>query len=162
MAGERRLGREGRALALPDPATYKASGSVFFPQFLDRGRVLASTSGGPRGDVEKVLAEGDDSGQVRLWDVADPSRPVPLARLARSRGKVLGLAMCPDGKVLATASTDGHVYLWVIADPKRPKLLAALPRYPGYLFTATSRRPSAPAAGSWPKAGKPARYACGT
>jgi WD40 repeat protein len=69
----------------------------------------------------KVLATGGDDGTLRLWDVADPSRPKPLATLRNTDlSIVLSEAFSPDGKVLAAASSDYVTRLWDVADPHHP------------------------------------------
>jgi WD40 repeat protein len=59
-----------------------------------------------------LLAASDVRGQVSMWRVADPSRPVPVelanAKVADSRK----LAFSGDGRYLAASSATGTVSLW--------------------------------------------------
>ncbi|GAA5173572.1 hypothetical protein GCM10023321_75480 [Pseudonocardia eucalypti] len=55
---------------------------------------------------------------VRVWNVADPSRPVPIGQPRTGhRSYINALVFSPDGHTLATASADRTVGLWDIADP---------------------------------------------
>ncbi|HEY7312396.1 MAG TPA: hypothetical protein VH643_23735, partial [Gemmataceae bacterium] len=67
-----------------------------------------------------TLATGADDGTVRLWSVADPARPVPLATAHDSGTYVYTVAWAPDGKTLAAASTDNVTRLWNVASPAAP------------------------------------------
>ena len=100
---------------------------------------------GPRGAVYTVayspdghtLAAGNvDQNLVRLWDVSDPGRPVPLGRpvpVDRSVNSILSLAFSPDGRVLAVGGhtihnsdfgSGGFVDLWSLTSPSHPVLLS--------------------------------------
>ena len=69
----------------------------------------------------RVLVSGDDSGAVRLWDMADPNRPVQLGSdLAADPKWVRAVVFSPDGRVLATSGGEGTIKLWDIADPAKP------------------------------------------
>ena len=64
----------------------------------------------------RTLASGDNDGTVRLWDVADPAHPEPLARLATGLA-VESVALSPDSRTLAEAGNT-FIDLWnVVADP---------------------------------------------
>jgi WD40 repeat protein len=73
----------------------------------------------------QTLASGSDDGQVRVWDVRDPARPVLLAKVPDSADQVFCVVFSPDGKILAAASTDNLTRLWDIAAPARPVRLGA-------------------------------------
>ena len=110
--------------------TLRIQGESFTPRVREPGTytVIAFTPDG------KVLAAGDDSGQVRLWDVADPARPRALPTLDGTKGKILGMSISHDGRLLAAATTDGKVLLYDIADPARSRLLATLGGFSSYAY----------------------------
>jgi WD40 repeat protein len=62
----------------------------------------------------KILATGDDSGDVRLWDVSDPARHRQLGQpLATGTGNgVVSVAFTPDGKTLASSESGGIAQIW--------------------------------------------------
>ncbi|MFD8520654.1 WD40 repeat domain-containing protein [Streptomyces capillispiralis] len=77
-------------------------------------------------DGHSLAAAGSDS-RVRLWDVADPARPVARADLhMQSRHNVHTVALSPDAATLATGDSDGTVALWDVSDPLRPRSGARL------------------------------------
>ncbi|GAA1002087.1 hypothetical protein GCM10009555_107770 [Acrocarpospora macrocephala] len=103
-----------------------------------RGDVLTGHSGGvntvafsPDGTV---LATGSHR-EARLWNVADRTRPVPLATLRGHTDGVSWLAFRPDGRVLATASLDSTVRLWDVSDAARPQPLGVLTGHTGNVFS---------------------------
>ena len=74
----------------------------------------------------QMVATGDDTGAVRLWDVANPDKlsTRELARFDEAHGAaVTAAAFSPDGKFLATAA-GRDVWVWGVAEKKR---LYALP-----------------------------------
>ncbi len=85
----------------------------------------------------RLLAAGDDAGQIKLWNTADPAHPVaePTLRLSGPAQIMLGVAFSPNGQLLASASTNGHVLLWNVAAPSHPTLTATLGRFNGYAYT---------------------------
>ncbi|WP_254667995.1 toll/interleukin-1 receptor domain-containing protein [Streptomyces griseus] len=75
----------------------------------------------------RMLAAGGGDNRVRVWDIADPSRPSPRPELfTRSRDGVDTVCFSPDGHTLATGYSDGSVELWDVADPLRPRSGARL------------------------------------
>jgi WD40 repeat protein len=76
--------------------------------FQDRG-ITYATRFAPHGHL---LATGDDSGAVFLWDERT-GRPVGPPLSAHSA--VLRLAFSPDGTILATSNADGKLRLWDLA-----------------------------------------------
>jgi WD40 repeat protein len=72
---------------------------------------------------QPVLATGSDDGTVRLWSVADPARPRPLAVEDDGKTIVFTVAFSPDGRTLAAASTDDLTRLWDVARPTEPAKL---------------------------------------
>ncbi|MFJ8967427.1 MULTISPECIES: TIR domain-containing protein [Streptomyces] len=83
-------------------------------------RVVFSPSG-------SLLAVADAESRVRLWDVADPARPVARADLhAQSRSGIYSVTFSPDAATVATGDSDGTVALWDVSDPLRPRSGARL------------------------------------
>lgn len=70
----------------------------------------------------RVLALSGQSRVVRLWDVADPQRPRPLAALRTTfTGDVQSLDFSRDGTLLAAgAAGPSGVLLWDVRTPARP------------------------------------------
>ncbi|MFC9437339.1 hypothetical protein [Nocardia sp. NPDC057030] len=68
-------------------------------------------------------------GEVRLWDLTDPTRPAPIGALP---GTDLSgpLAIDPAGKRLLTGVDHRSLRLWDIADPNRARALGQLPAGP--------------------------------
>jgi WD40 repeat protein len=74
----------------------------------------------------KIVATGG-IGASRLWSLADPARPRPLAALP---GVALPVAISPDGRTLAAIGDPGDAQLWNIADPSAPRRLPGLDQPP--------------------------------
>ncbi|MFD0369445.1 WD40 repeat domain-containing protein [Streptomyces sp. NPDC127114] len=95
-----------------------ADGNTIMPRTLtgfrlDVGTVVYRPDG-------KVLAGVDTGGTIRLWDVADRSRPRPLGRPIEDVGVVVSLSFSPDGRTLIAGRYNKGVALWNVADPGRP------------------------------------------
>ncbi|EST28963.1 AAA family ATPase [Streptomyces roseochromogenus] len=72
----------------------------------------------------KTLATASYDRTVRLWNVADPSRPKPLGKpLTGHTSWVSSAVFSPDGRTLASAGDDGTIRLWNVTDPDRPEPL---------------------------------------
>ena len=56
-----------------------------------------------------LLAAGDDTGKVHVWNVGERKYSHALEAHA---GELLALAFSPDGKLLASAGADGKLVLW--------------------------------------------------
>ncbi len=75
-----------------------------------------------------VLAVVSSDNTSRLWNIADPHRPIPLGRVitgSTRAGRATGAAaLSPDARTLAVGGVDGGVQLWDVADPARPTPIA--------------------------------------
>ena len=68
-----------------------------------------------------VLASGSYDKTIRLWDVVNPWRPVPLGDpLLGQTGTVTSLAFRPDNEILASGSQDHTIRLWNVSHPTHP------------------------------------------
>ncbi|MEV4116097.1 helix-turn-helix domain-containing protein [Nonomuraea sp. NPDC049695] len=68
---------------------------------------------------------------ARVWDIAAPGGPVPLATVAGHTDNITAAAFHPGGRLLATGGQDRTVRLWNLSDPRRPQNLAVLTRHQG-------------------------------
>ncbi|MFF9625503.1 hypothetical protein [Streptomyces griseosporeus] len=74
----------------------------------------------------KLLATASYDRTVRLWNVADPTRPKPLGGPLTGHGSWVSSAVfSPDGRTLASAGDDGTIRRWDVTDPARPRPLGA-------------------------------------
>jgi WD40 repeat protein len=76
--------------------------------------------------ADDVIATGGRDGAVRLWRANGDGAVRPLAAQTGHAGRVLDIAISPDGTLLAAAGAEGTVRLWDVRDPRRPVRLAAL------------------------------------
>jgi WD40 repeat protein/transcriptional regulator with XRE-family HTH domain len=97
----------------------ESSGSPSAARIIDSSGVVQWVSVSP--DHDLLAAAGAD-GTLRLWNVADPGHPVPVATVlaADSARPVYAAAFSPDGKVLAAAGAGQVVNLWNVSDPAHP------------------------------------------
>jgi len=76
----------------------------------------------------QVLAVGDTTASVTLWDVSDPDGPTSLgAVLTGPDGPIQGLAFSPDGRELTTVGLGDGTFRWDVSDPANPSALPLLP-----------------------------------
>ena len=94
----------------------KGAGNIGVPAF-----GVSSVAFSPHGHM---LAAGDYSGLVQLWDVADPAHPRPLGlAMTGDFVPVYSLAFSRDGRTLASGAYGGTIQLWDVADPAGPRPL---------------------------------------
>jgi WD40 repeat protein len=137
VAGVGALSSDGRLLAVGDAAARIQLISLAHP---GSTRLIGPPLLGATAPLEQlvlnangtVLASGDNSGHVHLWDVSDPAHPLALSTLV-SNGYTLGIAFSPNGRLVALASTDGKVWLWDISRPEHPKRVAVLGGFANYV-----------------------------
>ncbi|GAA3436054.1 AAA family ATPase [Kutzneria kofuensis] len=87
------------------------TGAVYLTTFSPNGTLLATAS---------------YDNTVRLWDVRDRQRPVPIGKPITGFGSWVSSAVfSPDGRTLAAAGDDHLVRLYDIADPAHPRLIGA-------------------------------------
>lgn len=76
---------------------------------------------------DQLLAVGDSTGTITLWNVADPAAPKQLASFDSGvAGSINQLAIDPGGTELAVAGGD-QVSRWAIGQPRQPAKLPSLP-----------------------------------
>ena len=60
-----------------------------------------------------LLVGGGDAGALFVWDVTDPTRPVPVDVSAADVGTTIyGVAIDPAGRLVVAGANDGTVRLW--------------------------------------------------
>ena len=94
----------------------ESSGSPSAARIVDSPGVVQWVSVSPD---RRLLAAAGADGTLRLWNVATPGRPAPVATLVRadSQHSLYTAAFSPDGKVLAAAGAGRVVRLWDVSDP---------------------------------------------
>ncbi|MFI6645770.1 trypsin-like peptidase domain-containing protein [Streptomyces sp. NPDC050504] len=86
-----------------------------------------STVGPPRfttvayGPGGGLVASGESTGDVVLWDVTAPGRPTVAQRLTGQSSEIRSVAFSPDGRLLASGSYDRTLVIWDVTDIKRPR-----------------------------------------
>jgi WD40 repeat protein/energy-coupling factor transporter ATP-binding protein EcfA2 len=112
-------------------ATAGASGGVLLWDSSDLRRPLGAVPTGPAPAASVALsadghtlavqetATGQDS-QVQLWDVSNPSQPVPAAVGITSVDDVQAMAFSPTAPILAVATDNGPIVLWDVTHPRQP------------------------------------------
>ena len=110
-----------RIWALPGPVIAMSAGSVFAASFSPGG------GGAESGVVAIGSAPPDGRGQVQLWNVADPSRPVLLGQPLTAADALDGTVAYGPGGRLAAGGADGTVQLWNVRTAARPVRVPAPP-----------------------------------
>ena len=68
----------------------------------------------------RLMVTAGITGSVRVWDIGDPRRPVPLATLPEAAQAHYPVALSWDGSTLVTATTGNALRLWDLRDPRHP------------------------------------------
>jgi WD40 repeat protein/transcriptional regulator with XRE-family HTH domain len=100
-------------------ALLESSGEPSAARIVDSPGVVQSVSVSPD---RRLLAAAGADGTLRLWNVAVPGHPSPVATLVQANGQdpLYTAAFSPDGKTLAAAGAGRVVRLWDVADPVHP------------------------------------------
>ena len=85
---------------------------------LKHGRWVWAVAFSPDG---QLLATGDESGQVKVWDV---QRQQIVVQFEGDSTSVYTVKFSPDGKILAGAGYEGEIKLWKVENWKRLGTLA--------------------------------------
>ena len=103
-------------------ALLESSGEPSAARIVDSPGVVQSVSVSPD---RRLLAAAGADGTLRLWNVAVPGHPSPVATLVQANGQdpLYTAAFSPDGRTLAAAGAGHVVQLWNVADPAHPVLV---------------------------------------
>lgn len=75
-----------------------------------------------------TLLESSAKENARLWDITDPTKPVPRAELPPIQRLLAGNDVDTDGRTVAINGTDGLIHLLNIDNPAAPVPLSTVPR----------------------------------
>jgi WD40 repeat protein len=119
-------GNDGTAILwdLHDPARPRQRGTpvragedpVEAVAFDSAGTLLATGSADPA---------SPQGGTIRLWNVADPDRPVQVGSPINAHHGVHALAFAPGRPILVSGGQDHTMIVWDVADPARPAPLGS-------------------------------------
>jgi WD40 repeat protein len=68
------------------------------------------------------LAFGQDTGQVRIWELAP--RPSEIGRVRIGTREIYTVAFSPEGDTLAAGAQNGELHAWDVTTPGAPRELA--------------------------------------
>ncbi|PZG02151.1 nSTAND1 domain-containing NTPase [Micromonospora deserti] len=86
---------------------------------------LQSIGNGDIAPDGSLLARSYTTGDVRLFDLAEPGKTKPASTFgADTDGLVQNMAFSPDGRLLATGGDDSQLRLFDVTDPRRPRKIA--------------------------------------
>ncbi|WP_420910868.1 AAA family ATPase [Rhodococcus sp. OK519] len=150
-----RFSPDGRSLAVPhDDGTV----TLFDTTRPDSGEFPASTVRAHSGAVRTVsfrggtvLATSSDDRTVRVWDIADPARPVQLGRDLTGFDDVAhSVSFSPDGTTLAASSDDGMIRFFDATDPGNIRQVGApVQAHTGGIWTVAFADGATLASASW-------------
>ncbi|MCY1143577.1 TIR domain-containing protein [Actinoplanes sp. Pm04-4] len=94
--------------------------SAFHPAYRTWAVAISPDSG--------LLAVAVPAGDIQLWDIRQPSRPVTVGEpMDGPPSDIRAMTFSPDGKTIAAAGYDDNtVRLWDVARPARPRERAVL------------------------------------
>ncbi|MEV8633663.1 caspase family protein [Streptosporangium sp. NPDC051023] len=81
----------------------------------------------------RMAATASIDGMVRLWDLADASRPKPLASFRADTDFLRSVAFAPDGRTVLVGSNDGTIRSWSMDEIIQPPPTARLSEHPADL-----------------------------
>lgn len=84
-----------------------------------------------------VLATGDGSGKVKLWDVKTPTSPKLLKTISGHTKLIHALAFNTRGDLLAVGAWDNTIKVWDVKNPASPKLYATFTGHSDYVLGLT-------------------------
>jgi WD40 repeat protein len=96
-----------------------SSGGLSVPTIVSAADLGTVTAVAFNRDADTIAIASDDQqagGTFALWDIEDPTSPVPIGEPISLSGPVTALAFDPEGDTLAT-SLGPQVILWDVADP---------------------------------------------
>lgn len=76
--------------------------------------------------ADSVLAVGNATGGLELWNVATPSKPVMFKQLSEHRDEITALTFSDDGRWLATGDRRGAIRTWDMRGSDAGTVLAQL------------------------------------
>jgi len=100
-------------------ALLETTGTPSASRIVDSPGVVQAVSVSPD---HRLLAAAGADGTLRLWNVAVPGHPSPLATLVKAdtQQPLYTAVFSPDGTVLAAAGAGQVVHLWNVSDPAHP------------------------------------------
>ncbi|MEU4244068.1 hypothetical protein [Actinoplanes sp. NPDC026619] len=117
----------GDALVLQDPRSAAVvsafgGGELNGPVALSTdGKLLAVAVGPDSPGANSQNMRDLSRPQVRLYGLADPAHPTPLAVLETGDTSITSVALRADGKTLAAAGHNGRIRLWDVTQPAQPR-----------------------------------------
>jgi WD40 repeat protein/transcriptional regulator with XRE-family HTH domain len=97
----------------------ESTGTPSASRIVDSTGVVQAVSVSPNG---RLLAAAGADGTLRLWNVAAPGHPAPVATLVKANGQdpLYTAVFSPNGRLLAAAGAGQVVRLWNVSDPAHP------------------------------------------
>ena len=93
------------------------------PVLEDVTRSAVSSGAGALSPDGKTLVACAGSLSCQIWDMGDPGKALPVARIPGPAGGIQFAEFSPDGRLLAVTGNDRTVWLWNMTDPRTPVLI---------------------------------------